>query len=42
MLNVQPNLTTIRDCPNLLELNNMLVEESTRIHSILSTQEDRN
>ena len=42
MLNVQPNLTSIRDCTNLLELNNMLVEESTRIHSILSTQEDRN
>ena len=42
MLNLQPNLTTIRDCPNLLQLNNMLVEESTRIHSILTTQEDRN
>ena len=42
MLKVQPNLTSIRDRTNLLELNNMLVEESTRIHSILSTQEDRN
>ena len=31
MLNVQPNLSTIRDCPNLQQLRNMLVEESTRI-----------
>ena len=42
MLNVQPNLSTIRDCPNLQQLMNMLVEESTRIHSILTTQEDKN
>ena len=42
MLNVQPNLSTIRDCPNLQQLMNMLVEESTRIHSILTTQVDKN
>ena len=42
MLNVQPNLSTIRDCPNLLQLMNILVEESTRTHSILTTQEDKN
>ena len=42
MLNAQPNLSTIRDCPNLQQLMNMLVEESTRVHSILTTQEDKN
>ena len=42
MLNVQPNLSTIRDSPNLLHLMNMLVEESTRIHGVLTMQEDRN
>ena len=42
ILSVQRNLSTIRDCPNLQQLLNMLVEESTRIHSILTTQEDKN
>ena len=42
MLNVQPNISTMRDCPNLQQLMTMLVEESTRIHSILTTREDKN
>ena len=42
MLNVQPNISTIRDWPNLQHLMTMLIEESTRINSILTTREDKN
>ena len=36
------NITTMRDCPNLQNLMTMLIEESTRIHSILNTRVDKN
>ena len=42
MLNVQPNITSIRDFPSLQHLMSMLIEESTRIHSIMNTRENRN
>ena len=42
MLNVQPNISSIRDVPNLQHLMSMLIEESNRIHSITTTLEDRN
>ena len=42
MLNVQPNITSIRDFPSLQHLMSMLIEESTRIHSIMNTCGDQN
>ena len=42
MLSVQPNIRTMRDCPNIQHLMTMLIEESTRIHLILTTREDKN
>ena len=42
MLNVQLNIASIRDCPSLQHLGSILIEESTRIHSITNTHEDRN
>ena len=41
MLNVQRNISTMRDCPNLQHLMTMLIEGSNRIHSILNTREDK-
>ena len=42
MPNVQPNIAYIRDFPNLQHLMSLLIKESTRIHSIMNTHEDRN
>ena len=42
MLNVQPNITSIRDFPSLQHLMSMLIEESTRFHSIMNTCGDQN